>query len=162
MCVCAALYVSLVTKKRFAALALALSASAAGFVAAGTGAARSALSFLRSDRLHFNHLMQRIVICHIIVHELHDHGLSLPAALRAAPVEAARAAAGAIAAVRLQVGRARSTLGGCRRLWHRQPDRAMPVVAARREPEPKLGRGTRWRSPSVGSGVAACGRSARC
>ena len=109
--------------------------------------------------------LKRIVICHIIVHELHDHGLSLPAALRAAPVEAARAAAGAIAAVRLQVGlvgRARSTLGGCRRLWHRQPGRAMPVVAAHREPEPKLGRGTRWRSPSVGSGVAACGRSARC
>ena len=131
MCVCAALYVSLVTKKRFAALALALSASAAGFVAAGTGAARSALSFLRSDRLHFNHLMQRIVICHIIVHELHDHGLSLPAALRAAPVEAARAAAGAIAAVRLQVGlvgRARSTVGGCRRLWHRPPDRAIPLL----------------------------------
>ena len=84
MCVCAALYVSLVRKKRFAALVFALSASAAGFVAAGTGAARSALSFLRSDRLHFNHLMQRIVICHIIVHELHEHGLSLPAALRAA------------------------------------------------------------------------------
>ena len=76
------LYVGLVASRRFASLGLALGASLAGFVAAGSSALRSAAPLLRSGHLHFSHLLQRIVICHIIVHELSDRKLSLGAAAR--------------------------------------------------------------------------------
>lgn len=75
------LYVRLVASKQFAPLALALGASLAGFLAAGSSAFRSAVPLLRSGHLHFSHLLQRIVICHIVVHELSHRKLSLGAAV---------------------------------------------------------------------------------
>ena len=83
-CPAAALYLRLVTNRHFASLALALGASIAGFAASGASAVRAAVPLLGSGELHFSHLMQRIVICHIIVHECSDRGLSMTQAARAA------------------------------------------------------------------------------
>ena len=54
----AGLYVRLASTRQFVALSLALSASVAGFVAAGLRPVRAALPLLREGHLHFSHLMQ--------------------------------------------------------------------------------------------------------
>ena len=74
----AALYANLWTVKDYRALALALGASVAGVAAAGTEAVRSTVPFFRTGQLHFSHVMQRIVICHIVVHELGNQQMTLP------------------------------------------------------------------------------------
>ena len=79
----AALYANLWNGKDYRALALALGASVAGVVAAGTEAVRSTVPFFRTGQLRFSHMMQRIVICHIIVHELGNHQMTLPSAVAA-------------------------------------------------------------------------------
>ena len=79
----AALYANLWTVKNYRALALALGTSVAGVAAAGTEAVRSAVPFFRTGQLRFSHVMQRIVICHIIVHELGNRQMTLPSAIAA-------------------------------------------------------------------------------
>jgi len=78
-----ALYANLWTAKDYRALALALGASVAGVVAAGTDAVRSTVPFFRTGQLHFSHVMQRIVICHIVVHELGNQRMTLPSTVAA-------------------------------------------------------------------------------
>ena len=79
----AALYANLWTVKNYRALALALGTSVAGMAAARTEAVRSAVPFFRTGQLCFSHVMQRIVICHIIVHELGNRQMTLPSAIAA-------------------------------------------------------------------------------
>ena len=79
----AALYANLWTVKDYRALALALGASVAGVAAAGTEAVRSTVPFFRTGQLHFSHVMQRIVICHIVVHELGNQQMTLPSTVAA-------------------------------------------------------------------------------
>jgi len=118
------LYVRLVASKQFASLALALGASLAGFLAAGSSALRSAVPLLRSGHLHFSHLLQRIVVCHIIVHELSDHKLSLGAAARSA-WDTSKGAGVALAERVDAIGRWRQR----RRLWGAGGEASAPALA---------------------------------
>ena len=77
------LYANLWTVKDYRPLALALGASVAGVAAAGTEAVRSTVPFFRTGQLHFSHVTQRIVICHIVVHELGNQQMTLPSTVAA-------------------------------------------------------------------------------